>query len=105
MYWENKIILEQQDHVDKGTDGCPPIIFGQINYSDEQINEIMKDWILLDSQSTVHVIRDKNLLYNIRPAKIWLKMITNAGSVMVKQEGIFPGLGKVWYYPQSISNI
>ena len=32
-------------------------------------------------------------------------MITNAGSVMVKQEGIFPGLGKVWYYPESISNI
>jgi hypothetical protein len=63
------------------------------------------NWILLDSQSTISVFKNPNMLRNIRKSDRVLRAITNGGfqdSVMV---GDFPNLGEVWYNCDSIANI
>ena len=63
-------------------------------------------WILLDSQSTVSVFRNPDMLTNIRPSGHVLRAVTNGGfqeeSTLV---GDFPNLGEVWFNKQSIANI
>ena len=62
-------------------------------------------WIMLDSQSTISVFNNKNMLHNIRRSPHVLRAITNGGfqdSNMVRD---FPNLGEVWYNEASIANI
>jgi len=66
---------------------------------------IPKNWILLDSQSTVDVFSNKKLITNIRESKRVLTLHCNAGKVSVTQKGDLRGYGTVWYYPESIANI
>jgi hypothetical protein len=63
------------------------------------------NWILLDSQSTISVFRNKNMLQNIRSSPHVLRAITNGGHQDSDMIGDFPNLGPVWYNDRSIANI
>jgi len=63
------------------------------------------NWILLDSQSTVDMFKNKKLLKNIRDAKMALSLHCNAGIAMVNKIGDLPGYGTVWFYEDGIANI
>ena len=62
-------------------------------------------WILLDSQSTISVFHNADMLRNIRPSGRVLRAITNGGFQESKLIGDFPNLGEVWFNPDSIANI
>ena len=66
---------------------------------------IPKNWILLDSQSTVDVFSNASLLMNIWNAKTILTLHCNAGKAIVTQKGDLKGYVTVWYYPNGIANI
>ena len=74
--------------------------------TDEKIcSPINKEWILLDTQSTVSVFNNEQYLTNIRESKGILRAITNGGFQDSHQVGEFPNLGTVWYNHKSIANI
>jgi len=71
---------------------------------------IPDNWILLDSQSTVDVFKNKKLLKNTRDAEKALSLHCNAGIATVNKIGDLPGYGTVWYgtvwfYKDGIANI
>jgi len=68
---------------------------------------INPNWILLDSESTVCVFCNKDLLTNIgeSPDGEVLKVYTNGGSQESKLVGTLEGFGEVWYNPKSLANI
>jgi Zinc knuckle len=63
------------------------------------------DWILLDSQSTISVFRNANMLTNIRPSGRVLRAITNGGHQDSTMVGDFANLGEVWFNADSLANI
>ena len=66
---------------------------------------IPDSWILLDSQSTVDVFKNKKLLKNIHDAKMALSLHCNAGIAMVNKNRDLPGYGTLWFYEDGIANI
>lgn len=62
--------------------------------------------ILLDSQSSVHVFNNKELLTDVRmhPAGKTLTVYTNGGHMVSEMVGRFGDID-VWYNPKSIANI
>ena len=62
-------------------------------------------WILLDSQSTISVFRNPDMLTDIRPSTHTMRAMTNGGHQDSNMVGNFPNLGQVWYNPNSIANI
>jgi len=66
---------------------------------------IPDSWILLESQSTVVVFKNKKLLKNIRDAKKALSLHCNARIAMVNKVSDLPGYGTVWFYEDGIANI
>jgi hypothetical protein len=63
------------------------------------------NWILLDSQSTISVFRNPDMLTNIRKGTHTLRALTNGGHQDSDLVGEFPNLGTVWFNDQSIANI
>ena len=68
---------------------------------------INPNWILLDSESTVCVFRNRKFLTNIGESSDGevLKVYTNGGSQESTQVGTLEGFGEVWYNPKSLANI
>ena len=66
---------------------------------------VSKDWILLDSQSTVDVFYNAQLLRNIRKFSRTLDIHCNAGVASTDMVGDLPGYGTVWYHPTGITKI
>ena len=66
---------------------------------------IDKNWILLDSQSTVSVFKNPAMLANIRQSPHILRALTNGGHQDSNLIGDFPNLGPVWYNSESLANI
>ncbi len=64
--------------------------------------EVDPMWILCDSESTVDIFRNKNILTNIRTAEkpIQLKGIGGKKGIRVNQEGELMGYGTVYYHPK-----
>jgi hypothetical protein len=62
-------------------------------------------WILLDSQSTISVFNNRDMLRNVRRSPHVLRAITNGGFQDSDMVGEFPNLGEVWYNANSIANI
>ena len=63
-------------------------------------------WILLDSQSTISVFKNNEMLTNVRRSPYTLRAITSGGHQDSEMVGDFPNLGQVvWYNPASIANI
>lgn len=59
----------------------------------------------LDSMSSVDVFGDARMLEDIRPAESHMRIVCNAGAVVVTQVGELKGYGTVWYHPDAIANI
>ena len=75
-------------------------------FSFYQVNgSIPKTWVLLDSQSTVDVFCNPQLLTNIRRNTEGMRIHCNAGSRLTHFIGDLPGYGTVWYNPKAIANI
>jgi hypothetical protein len=68
-------------------------------------NIIPDTWILLDSQSTVSVFKNRHLLTNIRASPNPLRVHTNGGVQFSTQMGTVRNFGDVWYNPESLANI
>ena len=68
---------------------------------------ITKEWMLLDSQSTVHIFRNKELLQDIYQVQegYGVRCYCNGGYQDTNQRGTLPGVGKVWYNEESLANI
>ena len=63
------------------------------------------NWILLDSQSTISVFKNRKMLTNIRKSNHVLRAITNGGYQDSDMVGDFANLGEVWFNDASIANI
>ena len=66
---------------------------------------ISKWWILLDSQSTLDLISNIELLTSVWTVKQGVYIRCNAGCRWTNQKGYLPGYGVVWYDPKAIANI
>ena len=66
---------------------------------------IQDTWILLDSQSTVDVFSNSDLLTKIHKTNTMLRIRCNAGMKTTQYKGYLSGYGWVWYYPDGIANI
>lgn len=67
--------------------------------------EGIKDWILLDNQSTVDIFCNARLLKNIREVSGTMNINTNGGVLKTSQMGELKGYGMVWYHPEALTNI
>ena len=64
-----------------------------------------KSWILLDTESTVSVFNNPDMITDIRPSGSTLRVQTNGGYQDSNMEGTFRNLGRVWFNRASIANI
>ena len=67
--------------------------------------QIDPNWVLLDSQSTVDVFCNSELLTNIRKIPETLTVHCNAGVMTTNLVGDLSGYGTVWFHQQGIANI
>ena len=70
-------------------------------------NLIPDTWILLDSQSTVDIFRNKNLLKEVKKVDEGrgVRCFCNSGYQDTHEEGTLAGYGKVWYNDSFLANI
>ena len=88
---ENEVVLDL-----RGND-CT---YNQEHHEGEDFTDI-----LLDNQSTVHMMVNPKLLKNIRKSEQMLRLYTNAGMARVTHTGDMPRLGVCWYYEDGIANV
>jgi len=83
----------------KSSTGAP---FGQ-EVNDLPIIHI--SWILLDTQFTISLFSNGNLLVNIGIVDTWMDIHCNTGLASNNQFRDLLGYGMVWYNPNGITNI
>ena len=67
---------------------------------------LMRDWILLDNQSSVTVFCNKDMVSNIRESDNGeMQLKTNGGTLVTTQKADLPQWGEVWYNENAITNI
>ena len=66
---------------------------------------INPNWVLLDSQSTIHLFSNRALIQDIMPSEDPIKVNSTAGQTIVTHQGRALGVGDVWYAPTGIANI
>ena len=73
--------------------------------STNNVPGVSKNWILLDSCSSVDVFCNPSLLSNICVIDSTMTVYCNAGFRRTNCVGDLPGYGTVWYHPGFITNI
>lgn len=76
-----------------------------VSFDQERAYVIPKGSVGLDSMSSVDVFGDHTLLTDIRQVNESMRIVCNAGTVLVNQVGQFKGYGEIWYHPRAIANI
>ena len=69
------------------------------------LQEKLRDWLLLDNQSTDNIFCNKKYLRNIQKVDATLNLTSNGGRLSTNMQGEYPGFGMVWYNPAGITNI
>ena len=62
-------------------------------------------WILLDSEYTISVIKNRDLLSNIRESSHPITCHSNGGTRVSSLVGRLKGFGDVWFNTESLANI
>ena len=82
----------------------PPIAQLFKNSHDTQLN--LRKVILLDSQSTMDLVCNRNLVTNIRKSESTMTVTSNGGAMQVTRKATIPGYDQeVWYDGKAITNI
>ena len=81
------------------------LVSSNVNTKTQHGTHIPKEWILLDSQSTVSIFSNCQLLRNIHKSDGWIHIHCNAGITRTNLVGDLSGYGTVWYHPDGIANI
>jgi hypothetical protein len=89
----------------KGTSTGTTLVQHNFVLAQTKVSGLDPSWILLDSQSTVSVFKNPDMLRNIRKSEKILRAITNGGYQDSSMIGDFPNLGEVWFNTESIANI
>lgn len=70
-----------------------------------QQGQDMKNWILLDNQSSVDLFCNPELVEDIHETDQVLDLKTNAGSLITNKKATVPGYGEVWYDSEAMTNV
>jgi hypothetical protein len=73
--------------------------------NDQRYHGIRRNWVLLNSQSTISVFNNPKMVKNIRQSPQAVCSRTNGGQQTSTQIADFRNLGAVWYNAASIANI
>jgi hypothetical protein len=77
----------------------------EVNFQQFNPNE-MREWILLDNQSSVTVFCNPNLVQNIRKSNEGdMYLSTNGGILVTTKKADLPEWGEVWFNEAAITNI
>jgi hypothetical protein len=76
-----------------------------VQAGNRQTDIIPPTWILLSSQLTVSVFKNRSLLTNIRPSSTTRRVHTNGGTQVSCQMGTIRNFGDVWFNTKSLANI
>jgi hypothetical protein len=68
-------------------------------------SKIPKEWVLIDSQSTLHLFNNSELLTNIQKTSTTMRIASNGGYSSPTMQGEYDGFGRMWYDPNAIANI
>ena len=97
-----------QPSVNDGTNnqrGVPAWQGAHIQFAERSIWREMKDWILLDSQSSATVFYNSTYVKNNCKAKSPLQLATNRGLLTVNHCADLPDYGEVWFSKNFMTNI
>lgn len=82
------------------------VIFTNTHGSPTDASFFLPDsWVLLDSQSTISIFKNRAMLNNIRPADSPIRLFTNGGVQDAVLIGDIPNLGAVYFNQHSMANI
>ena len=76
-----------------------------VRFCNQTHNDTLAGVILMDSGSTLDLIKDKCLLKNIRKSDKVCCIKTNGGILSTDMVGTLAGFGQVWYHPKAVTNI
>ena len=70
-----------------------------------QVQDIMKDWILLDVQSLADVFCNPAFITDIHNVGEIFSLTMNAGTLKTSSKAKVPGYGQVWFAEHTITNV
>ena len=68
-------------------------------------NNQMRDWVLLDNQSTVDIFCNKKSVSEVQEADDEMVIETDGGMLVTNDKGPVKNCGWVWHHPKAIDNV